>query len=1190
MINKRFSILKLLGEGRSKVFLCEDKFFPSQKFAIKILPSQTSEEEAKTFSDEYQLLKKFSHPNIIKAYESGMVLDITEKEIVYGIGKGNLFFILEYVDGNSLLDIDFESHPRLLYEIIGQLSSFLSYLHFAKYIYFDLKFENILCSQNGGSLSIKIIDFGLAKRTESILSTTQRGTAFFIAPEILQNKNIDFRVDFYSLGIMLYRLVYGKFPFSVNSELEIYRAHLEEEFSFPESSSFSQIIIKLIERLLKKNPSERIQSALQLFFILKLPLENYTLNFISAIQFVGRKTELAVVTEYIENKERNEVLVIQGIHGSGKSFLAEKIIDDYHKVIFIEKLSAHNPELILQNILSRIIFSSSTNNEADEKVVEYLKVIDDNAHLDIEALNERFSEISIAKNFILILDDYNLLDEVVKEILLRILPILQVNGCKIILLEDHTTSASNVNLPNKIELQLSPYLQKEITKFLEENISGSFPIKSVAALIKKHADLYPGNILLFINELIANKVLNFPEDEILVDEEKAKKFSGATQAAVFKKRVANLPDNEKETLLLLASFEVDLTLDEAKIFLNKIIGETVEVLINLQKKNLVHIQTSDSHIQFNSLGLKNYVYSSIDNKVELHRKIVSAMPAVHGLSPREISRHFELAGNYDDAYLCLKDEIERASELSAFVYVSNLYSKLLQLSLSKNIAVKIRIEFLQILQKTGDSGQALQIIKELETVYKVKLDIELLIKKGIFLISSGKIDSGKKILVEEVNKIHDNIEKTEILLEIAKADLNTNKFNEAQAVLNQLGNAENLTNEQKGKTHNLFGLLELYKNNNTEKAFSSFLSALKEFTKADLKHNIAKVQVNLGNICSMRGHYTLAEEYWRSSLSINHAIGDLEQEALLQMNFGIYLFDTAKYEQAVESYKSAKKIFQTIGKENGLGLSLLNSAETHLILCEYSTAIGELSQALNIFRLTENREEEASTYYLFAKTFAIIGSMNDAMFYAEQYQKFILDEHLNEKHLLQLKFIDALNRYYSGGNIAESDEDEILTLCNALLETDNKHDTILASLIYIDSCLIKKAYEPAYAYLKNKKYIELCSVNEIYRAVRLYLLGKIAQHHRFEEISYIDYLNEAYEIIKKQSITEFTRLILSLFCEIYFERNLFIKGKEFFNLTESLIVFLSENITDNSLREAYLSQKGRNDNLQFIRHCLSMLL
>ena len=1189
MINKRFSIIKLLGEGRSKVFLCEDKLFPSQKFAIKILPSQTSEEEVKTFFDEYHLLKKFSHPNIIKAYESGTILDITKKEIAHGIEKGNLFFIIEYVDGKSLLEIDFRSQPMLLYEIIGQLSSFLSYLHFAKYIYFDLKFENIICCENGESISIKIIDFGLTKRVDPPSQITNRGTAFYISPEILQYKKVDSRTDLYSLGILLYRLVFGKYPFATTDELEIYRSHLEDEFSFSETTSFTPVEIKVIEQLLKKNPSERIQSALQLFDLLHLPIENYYLNFTSATQFIGRKKELADIVEYLENKERNEVLVLQGIHGSGKSILADKIADVCRDVVFIERLPVQNPELILQNILSRIIFSPFMYAAANGKVIELAKVFETNIYQNTEALITLFSELSKTKNFTLILDDYHLLDEVVKEVLLRIIPILQVNGCKVILLEDHSGISSVVELPNKIERQISPLLTKEIPSFIKENFIGNFPQKTLTDLIKKFADLYPGNILLFINELIANKVLIFTQNGILLDEDKAKKFSGVSQSVAFKKRIADLSNKEKETLSVLSSFEVDLTIEEAKIFFSKFNGDTYENLLNLQKKNLIHLQSSDSFVRFSSIGLRNFVYSLIENKVEIHKNIAAIIAEIPNFSHKEISHHFERAEKYDDAYLCMKEEIQRASELLAFNYVTRIYTRLLQLQLTEKFAVEVRKDFLQILQKTGDSELALRIINELENVYNIKTETDVLIKKGIFLIATGEVESGKKILLAEVDKITDNIEQTEIMIEIANANLNTNHFREAQTVLNRLLKSKNVTSEQLGKVYNLIGLLELFKNNNTEKAFSSFTSALDEFAKTGLKQRTARIKVNLGNICSMKGQYAQAEEYWGSSLSINNSIGDLDQEALLRMNYGIYLFDLAKYEPAAESYKNAKKIFQTIGKKNGLGLALHNSAETHLMICEYSAAIEELLEALDIFRLTENKEEEASACYLLAKTFTVIGSTNDAKYYTGQYQKFISAGHLSGKHLLQLKFINTLSHYYSRDEAFDPDGDELLSLCNDLLETDNKHDTVLASLIYVDFCLHKKDFQPAYEFLQNKKFTGLCSANEIYRAVHLYLFGKLAQHFRFGETSYIDYLNEAYEIIKGQSITEFTRLILSLLCNIYFERNLFIKVKEFFNLTESLIVFLSNNISDDSLKKAYLTQKERSEDLQFIRNSVSSI-
>ncbi|MCK9210919.1 MAG: serine/threonine protein kinase [Ignavibacteriaceae bacterium] len=1187
MINSRFTIIKLLGEGRSKVFLCEDKFFPSQKQAIKILPSQRSKEEEKTFIHEYDLLKKFSHPNIIKAYESGIIIELNADDKVFGIEKGNRFFILEYFDGNSLLDIDFKSNPTMLLKVIGQLSSFLSYLHLANYIYFDLKFENILFTQSENDVTIKVVDFGLTQRADVSLQNIHRGTAYYLAPEILQNKNVDFRADLYSLGIFLYRLVYGKFPFTAVDELDIYQAHLEEEFLFSKSPYFSPTIINIITKLLEKNPLERFQSALQLFYALRLPSDNYYLDLISATHFIGRKKDLAVIAEYIENKGRNDILVLQGMQNSGKSFLAEKLARDFQNAVLVNRLPSQNPGLTLKYIVSKIIFTPFLHDEEFEKINVLSKLFSGSGDLNIETLTAVFAEICKAQKFILILDDFNLFDEVVKEVLYHIIPILQVNGCKIILLEDQAVTTSAEAIPNKTEYQLSPLLQKDIPIFLKENFAEYFPQKQLTPLIKKFADLFPGNILLFMNELITNKILIFSKEGIFVDEEKAKKFSGVSQNVVFKKRIAHLSIKEKEVLILLSSINVDLNLDQAKMVLKKFDGETEEILSSLQKKNLLRRQSQNSFIQFTSIGLKLFVYSNIVDKVGHHKKAASILSTIPRFSPKEVSRHFELAEEYDEAYLCLKAEMQRAFELSAFIYVTRIFSQLLKLPLSKKYAIEVRKEFLQVLQKTGDNEFALKILNELESVYEVQLDTEVLIKKGIFLIASGAVETGKKILIEQVGKITNEHDRIEILLEIANANLNTNLYDDTQIVLNQLLETKGLTHEQNGKVFNINGLLELYRNNNTEKAFSFFISALNEFSKANLKQRIARVQVNLGNICSMKGDYAQAKLYWKSSLFINNAIGDLDQEALLLMNYGIHLFDTAKYEKADESYKNAKNIFQTIGKKSGFGLSLLNSGETHLITCEYSIAIEEFLMAINIFRSTENEEEEASAYYLLAKTFVIIGSLEETKYCMERYQKLISDWKLGEKHLIQLNFLNTLTHYYFNYEI---NGDELLSLCSALLETDNKYDTILASMIFIDHCINEEKFQPAYNFLITEKFVELCSVNEIYRAVRLYLLGTLATQYRFDEKPFIDYLTEAYEIIKEQSITEFTRLILSALGKVYFERNLFSKAEEFFNLTEGLIVFFSQNISDDSLRKAYLAKKERREDLQFIKNSLPLIL
>jgi cGMP-dependent protein kinase len=96
----------------------------------------------------------------------------------------------------------------------------VNYLHERKFIFRDIKPENIIVSTNG---YIKLIDFGMAKilkdKTNSIVGTPQ-----YMAPEIILGDNYSFEIDYWSIGICLYEFVCGNIPFgeNANTPLDIY--------------------------------------------------------------------------------------------------------------------------------------------------------------------------------------------------------------------------------------------------------------------------------------------------------------------------------------------------------------------------------------------------------------------------------------------------------------------------------------------------------------------------------------------------------------------------------------------------------------------------------------------------------------------------------------------------------------------------------------------------------------------------------------------------------------------------------------------------------------------------------------------------------------------------------------------------------------------------------------------------------
>ncbi|MCF6271347.1 MAG: protein kinase, partial [Melioribacteraceae bacterium] len=78
MINNRYKILNKIGEGRSKVFACEDKFFPNEKIAIKILQYTANDLEIDSFNNEFKIIKNLNHPNIISAFDKGTILKLDD--------------------------------------------------------------------------------------------------------------------------------------------------------------------------------------------------------------------------------------------------------------------------------------------------------------------------------------------------------------------------------------------------------------------------------------------------------------------------------------------------------------------------------------------------------------------------------------------------------------------------------------------------------------------------------------------------------------------------------------------------------------------------------------------------------------------------------------------------------------------------------------------------------------------------------------------------------------------------------------------------------------------------------------------------------------------------------------------------------------------------------------------------------
>ena len=172
------------------------------------------------------------------------------------------FLLIEFVNGNNLDQILSKlSHKQNIYETqfyIGSILLMLDYLQ-KKYIaHRDIKPSNIMVDNNG---YLKMIDFGTSKiLTLSDYTSTIIGTPHYIAPEILQGKGYSLSCDFWSLGICMFEIFYGKYPFGnyAHEVIEIYKEVLRNNFSFPTDNKKVANVNAFINCLLNKKVNERI--------------------------------------------------------------------------------------------------------------------------------------------------------------------------------------------------------------------------------------------------------------------------------------------------------------------------------------------------------------------------------------------------------------------------------------------------------------------------------------------------------------------------------------------------------------------------------------------------------------------------------------------------------------------------------------------------------------------------------------------------------------------------------------------------------------------------------------------------------------------------------------------------------------------------------------------------------------------
>ncbi|HEY9848465.1 MAG TPA: AAA family ATPase [Leptolyngbyaceae cyanobacterium] len=338
-----FSVQEQIYESANSLVYRARRESDNQPVILKILKENyPTPQELARYRTEYNITKSLNLPGVAKVYD----LHKHENTLVISLedfGSESLKFLMQ----QRLFSLkEFLLIAIATTETLGQI-------HAVNIIHKDINPSNIIL--NPTTKQLKIIDFGISTqlmRENTILKNPNilEGTLAYISPEQTgrMNRSLDYRTDYYSLGVTFYELLTGKLPFETEDALELVHCHIARQpVPLHEiEPKIPLIVSQIVSKLMAKNAENRYQTALGLKHDLERCLvqlqtgniENFTLGtrditerFLIPEKLYGRETEVSNLLSAFERVSTGsaEMMLVAGLSGIGKT----AVVNEVHKPI-----------------------------------------------------------------------------------------------------------------------------------------------------------------------------------------------------------------------------------------------------------------------------------------------------------------------------------------------------------------------------------------------------------------------------------------------------------------------------------------------------------------------------------------------------------------------------------------------------------------------------------------------------------------------------------------------------------------------------------------------------------------------------------------------------------------------------------------------------------------------------------------
>lgn len=256
----RYRVLRELGRGGMGVVYLAESEETSERVALKVLERTADPSLFERFLREAAVGERVQHPDIVR------VLD-------HGVQDGRAWMTMDLLEGFELetvmYDASFDLEARL--SVVVRVAAALHYVHEMDLVHRDVKPSNVFITKEGG---VRLLDFGIALLRDHRLTQTGMlmGTPHYMSPEQLSSGTVDHRADVFALGVVMYRLLSNRFPWTGESSAHIMFSiatrppepitfdHWDFGLDARRAAALEQIVMKA----LASEPTHRYPTALEL--------------------------------------------------------------------------------------------------------------------------------------------------------------------------------------------------------------------------------------------------------------------------------------------------------------------------------------------------------------------------------------------------------------------------------------------------------------------------------------------------------------------------------------------------------------------------------------------------------------------------------------------------------------------------------------------------------------------------------------------------------------------------------------------------------------------------------------------------------------------------------------------------------------------------------------------------------------